>query len=105
MKFKVNDEVVVISGSHKWKQGRIIKVDAKNNTVFIKDVNVQTKHQKPTRGGEGAIKKQEGPIHASNVAVMAKKGTKTSAPVVSKIGYSIKDGKKTRIIKKTNKEY
>lgn len=53
---------VVISGSHKWKQSSIIKVDAKNNTVFIKDVNVQTKHQKPTRGGEGAIKKQEGPI-------------------------------------------
>ncbi|WP_408634153.1 50S ribosomal protein L24 [Mycoplasmopsis mucosicanis] len=106
MKFKQNDEVVVISGSYKWKQGRIIKVDAKNNTVYIKDVNMQVKHQKPGRGQDGAIKKQEGPIHASNVAVIAKKGSKTQAPVVSRIGYSLnKDGQKIRIIKKTNKEY
>ncbi|WP_029608996.1 50S ribosomal protein L24 [Mycoplasma simbae] len=106
IKFKQNDEVIVISGSHKFKQGRIIRVDAKNNTVYIKDVNMQVKHKKPSHAGDGAIKKQEGPIHASNVAVIAKKGTKTQAPVISRIGYKIdKDGNKTRIIKKTNKEY
>ncbi|QBF34943.1 50S ribosomal protein L24 [Mycoplasmopsis phocirhinis] len=106
MKFKKNDEVVVIAGAHKWEQGRIVRVDAKNNTVYIKDVNMQQKHKKPSQGSEGRIKKQEGPIHASNVAVIAKKGTKTSAPVYSKIGYKLtQNGQKTRIIKKTNKEY
>ncbi|MCT4469417.1 50S ribosomal protein L24 [Mycoplasma sp. HS2188] len=106
MKFKKNDEVIVIAGSHKWEQGRIVRVDAKNNTVYIKDVNMQIKHKKPSQASEGSIKKQEGPIHASNVAVVAKKGTKTSAPVYSRIGYQVaKNGQKTRIIKKTNKEY
>lgn len=67
---------------------------------------MQTKHKKPSQASDGAIKRQEGPIHASNVAVVAKKGTKTSAPVVSRIGYKIdKNGVKTRIIKKTDKEY
>ncbi|MBU4689817.1 50S ribosomal protein L24 [Mycoplasma zalophidermidis] len=106
MKFKVNDEVVVISGAHKWAQGRIIRIDSKNNQVFIKDVNMQIKHKKPSQASDGAIKKQEGPIHVSNIAVIAKKGTKTTAPTISRIGYQIdKNGQKTRIIKKTNKEY
>lgn len=106
MKFKKNDEVIVISGAHKKAQGRIIRVDAKNNTVYIKDVNMQQKHKKPTQGSDGSIKKIEGPIHASNVAAIAKKGTKTSPTVISRIGYTFdKDGNKTRIMKKTNKEY
>lgn len=105
MKYKKNDEVVVIAGKEKGRVGRITRVDIKNNKVFIKDLNMQTKHKKPTQGQDGSIKKFEGPIDASNISILVKKATKTSAATFSKLGYKInKDGSKVRIIKATKKE-
>ncbi|QSF13954.1 50S ribosomal protein L24 [Mycoplasma sp. Mirounga ES2805-ORL] len=106
MKFRKNDEVIVTTGQYKGRMGKIIKTDEKANKVWIKDINIVTKHNKPTQGQDGKITKFEAPIDASNIAVLVKKATKTSVAVYSKIGYSFnKDGKKIRINKRTKKEY
>lgn len=40
MKFKVNDEVVVIAGAHKGRVAKITKIDHANNKVYLKDLNI-----------------------------------------------------------------
>ncbi|AKA50100.1 50S ribosomal protein L24 [Mycoplasmopsis gallinacea] len=106
VKFKKNDEVIVIAGKEKGKTGRIEKVLHKANKVIIKDLNIVTKHNKPSQQNQdGSISNIEAPIHASNVAILVKKASKDKPAQYSKIGYSLnKDGKKVRIAKKTKKE-
>ncbi|WP_406613878.1 50S ribosomal protein L24 [Mycoplasma corogypsi] len=106
MKLKKNDEVIVIAGKEKGKIGTIEKVLAKENRVIIKGLNIVTKHNKPTQQNhDGSITEIEAPIHASNVAYLVKKATKTASATYSKLGYTTnKDGKKVRVVRKTKKE-
>ena len=43
------DTVVVVSGKDKGKVGEVLKVLPKQGKVIVKDVNMVTKHQKPSR--------------------------------------------------------
>lgn len=104
MKIRKNDEVIVISGSHKGKTGQVLEVFPKTQKVTIKDINKVTKHVKPSQQkNEGGIETFEAPIHISNVALLVKKASKDKPASYSKIGIQIKDGKKVRIVKKTGK--
>ncbi len=98
MNLKVGDKVVVISGSDKGTEGKIIKTLRLENKVIVEGVNLATVHVKPTQGKSGGIEKVEKPIHVSNVAIVdpkTKKGTR--------IGHTTnKEGKKVRITKKSN---
>lgn len=106
IKFKKNDQVIVIAGKEKGKIGTIEKVLHDTNRVIIKDVNIVTKHNKPTQQNQdGSITEIAAPIHASNVAYLVKKASKSNGNQTSKIGYKIdKNGKKVRIARKTQKE-
>ena len=55
MNFKVGDKVVVIAGSDKGKEGKIIKTLRSENKVVVEGVNVVKKHQKPTANENGGI--------------------------------------------------
>ena len=98
MNFKVGDKVVVIAGSDKGKEGKIIKTLKAENRVVVEGVHMIKKHQKPTGQESGGIVEIEAPIHASNVMIVdpkTKKGTR--------VGHEIdKNGKKIRISKKSN---
>jgi large subunit ribosomal protein L24 len=73
------DTVIVISGSHKGKTGRIREIITKKDRVIVEGVNMVTKHQRPTRiNPQGGVISKEASIHISNVC-----------PVV--------DGKPTRV--------
>ncbi|WP_199267017.1 50S ribosomal protein L24 [Mycoplasma sp. NEAQ87857] len=105
IKFKKNDEVIVIAGKEKGKIGRIEKVLHKENRVIVKDLNIVVKHNKPTQQNQDGSKTEiEAPIHASNVAYLVKKAAKNSPAEFSKLGYMNKDGKKVRVVRKTKKE-
>ncbi|VEU78036.1 50S ribosomal protein L24 [Mycoplasmopsis columbinasalis] len=104
MKFKKNDEVVIIAGDHRDRVGIIDRIDHKHNRVYIKDINKVTKHIKPSNGQDGRITQVEAPIHVSNIGLLIKKATKTSPAVYSKIGYEFKGEKKVRISRKDKKE-
>lgn len=80
------DLVMVTSGSHKGQTGTILRVDTKNDRVFVKGMALRTKHLKPTRiNPNGGIITKEAGIHISNVS-----------PVV--------DGKPTRVRFETKKD-
>ena len=96
MKIRRNDTVMVISGKDKGKKGKVLKAMPKEQRVIVEGINMQTKHQKQTRQVKAEIKHQEGPIHVSNVMYLEKK---TNAP--TRIGYTIDNGQKVRVSKKT----
>ena len=73
MKIKVGDNVRVITGTNKGKEGKVLKVLRKDNRVVIDGINVVKKHVKPSRTNEtGGILEVEAPIHISNVKVLTK---------------------------------
>ena len=80
MKIKVGDNVRVITGSNKGKEGKVLNVLRKENRVVVDGVNIVKKHVKPNRQNEsGGILEVEAPIHISNVKVLDKKETKREA--------------------------
>ena len=77
MKIKVGDNVRVITGSNKGKEGKVLRVLRNENRVLVDGVNVIKKHVKPNRTNEtGGILEVEAPIHLSNVKVLGKETKK-----------------------------
>ena len=94
-KIKKGDLVQVIAGKDKGKEGKVIAVNLKKNTVLVEGANMITKHTKPSASNQqGGIIHQEGPIEISNV-MYVHKGQPT------RIGYKMDGDKKVRIAKKT----
>lgn len=94
-KIKKGDMVQVITGKDKGKEGKVIAVNKKNNTVLVEGANMITKHAKPSmQNQQGGIIHQEGPIDISNV-MYVHNGQPT------RIGYKMDGDKKVRIAKKT----
>ena len=95
MKIKKGDLVKVIAGKDKDKEGKVIAVNTKNNTLLVEGVNMITKHTKPSAANQnGGIIHQEGPIDASNVMLMHN-GKAT------RVGFKMEGDKKVRIAKAT----
>ena len=95
MKIKKGDTVKVITGKDKDKEGKVIAVNRKNNTLLVEGVNMVTKHTKPSMANQqGGIVHQEGPIDVSNVMLLHK-GQPT------RVGFKFVDGKKVRFAKST----
>lgn len=65
---KPGDEVTVISGNHKGKQGTVTSVNAAKEQVIVEGVRKIKKALKRTElNPDGGIEEQDGPIHISNV--------------------------------------
>ena len=72
MKIKKGDTVTVIAGKDKGKEGKVLAVNVKDNTVLVENVNMVTKHTKPSAANQnGGIITKEAPLHISNVMLMA----------------------------------
>mgnify|MGYP003289753468 CR=1 FL=1 len=98
MKVKVGDNVRILAGKDKGKEGRIIKTLKKDNKVVVEGINVVKKHVKPNQAEpESKITEKEAPIHVSNVALLDPKTKKAT-----KVRYEVKDGKKVRVAKKSS---
>ncbi len=77
MRLKTGDNVIVITGKDKGKQGKILDVDRKRGRVLVEGVNKATKHTKPNAmNSNGGIIHKEAFIHASNV-MLEHKGKRT----------------------------
>ncbi|MCL2873616.1 MAG: 50S ribosomal protein L24 [Defluviitaleaceae bacterium] len=71
IKLRRGDNVKVIAGKDKKKQGKVLMVDRKRNRVVVEGINMIKKHEKPNRQRQqGGIIQKEAPIHASNVVYM-----------------------------------
>lgn len=71
MKVKVGDQVKIIAGKDKGKEGKIIKTFKLTNKVLIEGANIVKKHSKPSNNNDkGGIFSIEAPLHVSNVKVI-----------------------------------
>ena len=97
MKIKKGDTVKVIAGKDKDKEGKVLSVNAKNNTVIVEGINMITKHAKPSVANQnGGILHQESPLDASNVMYV-------HTGKATRIGYKMDGDKKVRVAKATGK--
>lgn len=77
MKVKVGDNVKVIAGKDKGKEGKVIRTLKLQNKVVVEGINLVKKHSKPrTNEDKGGIFDIEAPIHVSNVKVVEAKAKK-----------------------------
>ncbi|MCI9492871.1 MAG: 50S ribosomal protein L24 [Lachnospiraceae bacterium] len=95
LKIKKGDLVRVITGRDKDKEGKVISINRKKNTLLVEGINMITKHTKPSMANQqGGIIHQEGPIHISNV-MYVHKGKPT------RVGFKMEGDKKVRFAKST----
>ena len=94
-KIKTGDQVIVIAGKDKGKQGSVTKI-LTNGRCFVSGVQMVKRHTKPnSENPKGGIIEKQLPIDISNLSLMTKDGEKT------RIGFKTEDGKKVRISKKS----
>ena len=70
-KIKKNDNVLILTGKDKGKQGRVLRVLKKKQRVIVEGVNLVSKTlRKSDKYPNGGIARVEAPIHISNVMLI-----------------------------------
>ena len=93
------DNVIVTAGNDRGTVGEVLRVVEDGARVVVRGVNIRAKHLRPTQTRpQGAIVREEMPIHASNVS-----------PVVdgkpTRVRFRVKpDGSKVRVAARGGKE-
>ena len=97
MYLKRNDLVVVISGTHKGDQGRVLRVIEDKNQVIIQGVNLRFKHlRRSQKNPQGGRVQKEAPLNASKVQLV---DPKTNRP--TRVGYRMEGKRKVRFAKRS----
>lgn len=101
-KLKRNDNVLVLSGKDKGKQGQVREVRPKDGRAIVTGVNMIKKHQRQrTQTEPGGIIEREAAIQIANLMVVCKNCGKPA-----RIGIHFRpDGKKSRYCKKCNEDF
>ena len=91
-----NDNVKMITGRDKGKQGRVLRVFPNDNKLLVEHVMMVKKHVRPNpqRNIKGGIAEQESRIALSNVQLVCP----TCGPV--RIGHEVRGERKVRVCKK-----
>lgn len=95
-KIRRDDEIIVLAGKDKGKQGKVLKVLPASNRLIVEGVSMIKKHQKanPQLGVTGGIVEKEASIHVSNVAIYNSKTGKAD-----RVGFRLEGEKKVRFFK------
>ncbi|MBG7608262.1 MAG: 50S ribosomal protein L24 [Verrucomicrobia bacterium] len=64
---KKGDNVRIIAGNHKGKEGPVLSVNAAKGLVVVEGGRTVTKATRPSEGDEGGLKTVDAPVHISNV--------------------------------------
>jgi large subunit ribosomal protein L24 len=95
MYLKRNDLVMVISGIHRGKQGRVLRVLKDSDQVIVQGVNLRFKHlRRSQKNPQGGRVQKEAPLPAGKVQLV---DPKTNRP--TRIGYRLEGGRKVRYAK------
>ncbi len=100
MKIKKNDNIIILTGKDRDKQGKVLRVLTEDNKVLVEGMNLKKKHQRPRKQGEkGQMIDMPHPIHVSNVALYC-----GSCGKGVRMGAKLNGKKKVRVCKKCGKE-
>jgi large subunit ribosomal protein L24 len=98
-KIRKGDEVIIVVGKDKGKQGKVIRV-IMDNRLVVENINLVKRHTRPNpaRNQSGGIVEKEMPLHISNVALFNPAINKAD-----KVGFKcLADGRKVRYFKSNN---
>ncbi len=102
-RIKTDDEVIVIGGKDRGKRGKVLRVEPKNNRLYVEGLNMVKRHQRPRQvaGAQraetvGGVIEKEGPIHISNVLLVDPRDGKPT-----RVGVEIEDGKRYRVARRS----
>jgi len=96
MKLQKGDQVKIVTGKDKGKEGKVERVFTKENKVLIPDVNQYKKHIKAkTQNQKSEIITITKPLPVSSVALICPKCKKQT-----RVGYIVDKDKKVRICRK-----
>lgn len=95
-KIRRDDEVVVLAGKDKGKQGKVLSVLPSKDRLVVEGINLIKKHTKPNPqlGEPGGIVEKEATIHVSNVAIV-----NPATGKADRVGFRLEDEKKVRFFK------
>jgi large subunit ribosomal protein L24 len=99
-RIRKNDEVIVISGKDRGKQGKVLRVDPEKQRVYVEGLNIIKRHTRPTPGSmqPGGVIEKEGPIHVSNVALRDPRDKKaTRVKVIEEHGKRLRASVRTGV--------
>jgi len=75
---KKGDNVKIIAGNDRGKEGRVLNVDIKNKRAIVEGINIISKHSKPDQANpQGGIVKKEAPIDISKLMLIDAQGNPT----------------------------
>ena len=96
MRLRPDDNVMIVKGRDRGKQGRIQQVIPDKETVIVEGMNVVFRHMKAQPGvRQAGIIQKEMPMSAANVVLICPNCTKPG-----RIGYTrLADGTKARVCK------
>ncbi len=100
MRIRRDDQVLITAGKDKGKSGKVVRVDRKRRKVFVENLNIIKRHQRPRSMNEqGGIIEKEGPIDVSNVVLLDPTDNQPT-----KVGVRVaEDGERVRYSKRTDK--
>ena len=97
LKIKKDDNVVVISGRDKGKQGKVLRVFPAEERAVVQGVHIARRHSKPSMGDPGGIVEKELTIHVSNLAHVDPQSGKPT-----RVGFKfLDDGRKVRFARRS----
>ena len=97
-KIKKGDNVIVVTGRDKGKQGEVLEVIRAESRVRVRGINMVKRHRRATQTDAGGIVSKEASLHISNVAHIDPESGKAT-----RVGYEEKDGNKVRIARRSGK--
>lgn len=99
---KTGDNVVILTGKDRGKQGKVMQVSPSEGKVIVEGVNIVSKHVKPRKMGEaGGIIKAESALYAEKVQLICPKCGRPT-----RVGHMIDNkGKKVRVCKKCDAKF
>ena len=93
---KKGDNVIVLSGKDKGKEGKIIEAQPKHGKVIVEGINKVKRHTKPSlKAPQGGILTKEAPLHACKVMLVCPACNKPT-----RIAHKEVNGQKVRACKK-----
>tara|TARA_Y100000748_G_scaffold258914_1_gene226073 strand:+ start:927 stop:1241 length:315 start_codon:yes stop_codon:yes gene_type:complete len=100
-KIRTGDQVIVIAGKDKGKQGSITKI-LSNGRCYVSGVQIVKRHTKPNpnAGIAGGVVEKEASIDISNISIYNPSTKKADKVSIQKL----EDGNKVRVFRSSGKE-
>jgi large subunit ribosomal protein L24 len=103
LKVRSGDQVQVMAGKDRGKRGRVLRVEPKQERVYVEGLNMVKRHMRAqpvadTGRGQtvGGVIEREGPVHVSNVMLIDPKDGKPT-----RVGVERENGKRYRVAKRS----